>query len=220
MGKVRVCCFGVSVDGFGAGSNQTLESPMGEDGMQLHQWLFPTQFFYKMVGKPGGEEGIDNAFALRGFENVGAWILGRNMFGPVRGGWGDESWKGWWGDTPPYHVPVFVLTHHARGPLEMQGGTTFHFVTGGIHEALERAREAAAGKDVRIGGGASTIQQYLGEGLIDEMHLAVAPAVLGKGESLQGGLDLPALGYRVASHTMGERAMHVVIERQVQGSST
>ena len=213
MGKVRVCCFGVSVDGFGAGANQSLQSPMGENGMALHQWAFPTRMFCQMQGKPGGEEGVDNDFALRGFDNVGAWILGRNMFGPVRGDWGDESWKGWWGDTPPYHVPVFVLTHHARQPLEMQGGTTFHFVTGGIHEALERAREAAGEKDIRVGGGVSTIRQYLSEGLIDEMHLAQNPVVLGKGEALLAGLDLPALGYRVTSQTMGERAVHVVIER-------
>ena len=213
MGKVCVRCFGVSADGFGAGAQQSLENPMGEGGMALHQWFFPTRAFCEMVGKPGGDEGVDNDFAKRGFENVGAWILGRNMFGPVRGGWGDESWKGWWGDTPPYHVPVFVLTHHARQPLEMQGGTTFHFVTGGTDEALKRAREAAAGKDIRIGGGVSTIRQYLKGGLLDEMHLAQGPVVLGKGESLLGGLDLPALGYRVASHAMGERAMHVVIRR-------
>lgn len=211
--KVRVGCFGVSVDGFGAGSGQSLENPLGEGGMQLHQWFFPTRAFREMHGGPGGEEGVDNDFATRGFENVGAWILGRNMFGPVRGGWGDEGWKGWWGDTPPYHVPVFVLTHHARQPLEMQGGTTFHFVTGGMHEALTRAREAANGKDVRVGGGVSTVRQYLREGLLDEMHLAVAPVVLGKGESLLEGLDLPALGYRTTSHTMGERAMHVVIAK-------
>jgi dihydrofolate reductase len=166
-----------------------------------------------MHGQPGGEEGVDNDFAAKGFENVGAWILGRNMFGPVRGDWGDESWRGWWGETPPYHVPVFVLTHHARQSLEMQGGTTFHFVAGGIHEALERAREAAGGKEVRIGGGVSTIRQYLYEGLIDEMHLAVTPVVLGQGESLLEGIDLPALGYRVTSHTMGEGAMHVVMDK-------
>ncbi len=167
-----------------------------------------------MQGKAGGEESADNDFALRGFENVGAWILGRNMFGPVRGDWGDESWKGWWGDTPPYHVPVFVLTHHARAPLEMNGGTTFHFVTGGIHDALRRAREAAGEKDIRVGGGVSTIRQYLSEGLIDEMHLAQGSVVLGKGEALLPGIDLPALGYRVASQRMGERAVHVTIERQ------
>ena len=213
MSKVVVRCFGVSMDGFGAGSNQGLENPMGEGGMQLHQWFFPTRAFCEMVGKPGGEEGVDNDFARRGFENVGAWILGRNMFGPVRGGWGDHSWRGWWGDSPPYRVPVFVLTHHAREPLEMVGGTTFHFVTGGIHEALERAKEAARERDIRVGGGASTIRQYLSAGRIDEMHLAVGPVVLGKGESLFGGLDLPSLGYQVASHTMGERAMHAIVTK-------
>lgn len=213
MGKVRVCCFGVSVDGFGAGANQSLENPMGEGGMSLHQWVFPTRTFCEMLGKPGGEEGVDNDFALRGFENIGAWILGRNMFGPVRGNWGDESWKGWWGDTPPYHVPVFVLTHHARQPLEMNGGTTFHFVTGGVHEALARAREAAGEKDIRIGGGVSTIRQCLTERLIDEMHLAQGPVMVGKGESLLADIDLPELGFTVASHAMGKRAMHVVLTK-------
>ena len=213
MGKVRVCCFSVSVDGFGAGAKQSMENPMGEDGMQLHQWALATRFFRAMHGGAGGGEGVDNDFAARGFANVGAWILGRNMFGPVRGGWGDESWKGWWGDNPSYHVPVFVLTHHARQPLAMEGGTTFHFVTGGIEEALERAREAAGGKDIRVGGGVSTIRQYLAAGLIDEMHLALAPAVLGKGEALLEGINLTALGYRVTSQAMGELAMHVVMGR-------
>ncbi len=213
MSKIKVCCFSVSVDGFGAGMNQGLENPMGERGMELHQWAFATRVFREMHGGSGGEEGVDNDFAARGFANVGAWILGRNMFGPVRGGWGDESWKGWWGETPPYHVPVFVLTHHARPPLEMQGGTTFHFVTGGVGEALERAREAAGDRDIRVGGGVSTIRQYLKEGLLDEVHLAQAPVVLGNGESLLEGIDLPALGYRVVSHAMGERAMHVVVSR-------
>lgn len=218
MGKVRVCCFGVSVDGFGAGLNQSLENPIGERGLEMLQWALATRVFCEMHGSPGGGEGMDNSFAARGFENVGAWILGRNMFGPVRGGWGDERWKGWWGETPPYRVPVFVLTHHARQPLEMLGGTTFHFVTGGIQEALDRAREAADGRDIRIGGGVSTIRQYLRAGAIDELHLAVSPVMLGGGEELLAGFDLPAMGYRVASHTMGERAMHVVIGRQVQGS--
>jgi dihydrofolate reductase len=217
VGKVRVCCFGVSVDGFGAGPNQSLENLMGEGGMQLHQWAFATKMFCAMQGRPGGEEGVDNSFAVRGFENVGAWILGRNMFGPVRGSWGNESWKGWWGETPPYHVPVFVLTHHARQPLEMLGSTTFHFVTGGIEEALDRAREAAGARDIRIGGGVSTIRQYLGAGAIDELQLAISPAIMGRGEELLAGFDLPAMGYRVASHAMGERAMQVVIEKQVQG---
>jgi len=203
----------VSVDGFGAGPNQSLENPMGEGGMALHQWAFPTRMFCEMQGKAGGEEGTDNSFAMRGFENIGAWILGRNMFGPVRGDWGDERWKGWWGETPPYHVPVLVLTHHARQPLEMQGGTTFHFVTGGIQEALDRAREAANGKDIRIGGGVSVIRQYLAADAIDELHLAVSPSIMGKGEDLLAGFDLPAMGYRVRSHTMGERAMHLVIEK-------
>jgi dihydrofolate reductase len=213
MSNVRVCCFGLSIDGFGAGPNQSLKDPMGERAMDLQQWAFPTRFFCEIQGRTGGEEGIDNSFAMRGFENIGAWILGRNMFGPVRGGWGDESWRGWWGDTPPYHVPVFVLTHHARQPLVMLGGTTFHFVTGGIQEALDRAREAAGGKDIRIGGGVSTLRQYLEAALIDEIHLAVTPVILGKGEAPLAGIDLPALGFRVTSHAMGERAMHVVMSK-------
>lgn len=218
MGRVRVGCFSVSVDGFGAGPNQSLGNPIGERGLELHQWAFATRVFSEMHGRPGGEEGVDNDFAAKGFENVGAWILGRNMFGPVRGGWSDESWRGWWGETPPYHVPVFVLTHHARQPLEMHGGTIFHFVTGGIHEALDRAREAAGEKDVRVGGGISTLRQYLSASLIDEIHLAQVPVILGSGEALFAGLDLPALGYRMVSHTAAERAMHVVIERPVQNS--
>jgi dihydrofolate reductase len=213
MGKVRVCCFGVSIDGFGAGPNQSINDPIGERGLELHQWAFATRVFCEMQARVGGEEGIDNSFAARGFENVGAWILGRNMFGPVRGGWGDQRWKGWWGDTPPYHVPVFVLTHYARQPLEMLGSTTFHFVTGGMREALERAREAAGGKDIRIGGGVSTIRQYLEAGLIDEMQLALTPVILGKGEALLTGINLPALGFRVTSHAVGERAMHVVMSK-------
>ncbi|HWB32429.1 MAG TPA: dihydrofolate reductase family protein [Acidobacteriaceae bacterium] len=213
MGKVRVCCFAVSVDGFGAGVNQSAENPMGERGMGLHQWVFATRFFSEMHGGEGGEESVDNDFAVRGFENVGAWILGRNMFGPVRGPWGDANWRGWWGENPPYHVPVFVLTHYARPPLEMDGGTTFHFVTGGIEEALERAREAAGGKDIRIGGGVQTIRQYLQMRLIDEMHLVEVPALLGRGEALLEGLDLPALGYRVTSHTATEQVTHVEIAK-------
>src|SRR5580658_7062463 len=168
MSKVRVGCFSISIDGYGAGPRQSLEEPLGVGGMQLHDWFFPTRTFKNMTGQGGGETGIDDDFAAQGFDNVGAWILGRNMFGPIRGAWPDENWKGWWGDNPPYHVPTFILTHHARAPIEMEGGTTFYFVTGGIHEALDRAREAANGMDVRIGGGPNTIQQYLRTGLIDE----------------------------------------------------
>src|SRR5215216_5732800 len=167
-GRLRVHCFSISLDGFGAGPNQTIENPLGVGGESLHQWFFPTRTFRQMTGEAGGTTGVDEAFAVRGFENIGAWILGRNMFGPVRGEWPDDKWKGWWGDNPPYHVPVFVLTHHARAPITMKGGTTFHFVTDGIPSALRQAREAAKGKDVRVGGGVSTIQQYLREGLIDE----------------------------------------------------
>lgn len=181
----RVAAFSLSVDGFGAGPNQDLKNPLGVGGESLHQWFFPTRTFQKMLGKEGGAtDGADENFAARSFENVGAWILGRNMFGPIRGPWPNEDWKGWWGDTPPYHTDVFVLTHHARKPLEMKGSTTFHFVTDGIHSALDQAKKSAKGKDVRVGGGVDTIRQYLKEGLIDEMHLAVSPVLLGKGEHL------------------------------------
>jgi len=213
MSKIKVACFGISIDGFGAGLEQSLENPMGVGGMALHEWAFETRTFHQMMGKEGGSTGIDEGFAQRGFENVGAWILGRNMFGPVRGPWPDESWKGWWGTNPPYHVPVFVLTHHARDPIEMEGGTTFHFVTDGIHAALERAKAAAKGRDVRIGGGVSTIRQYLQANLIDEMHLVMSPSLLGKGESLLAGIDLPGLGYRRTEHVTTPNAMHAVFTR-------
>jgi dihydrofolate reductase len=213
--KVRVAAFAVTLDGFSAGPDQSLENPLGVDGPEMMGWFFPTKFFRDMHGdRAGGETGVDNEMAERSFVNVGAWILGRNMFGPVRGPWPDESWKGWWGDEPPYHVPTFVLTHHARKPLEMKGRTTFHFVTGGIREALARAKEAANGKDVRIGGGVATVRAYLQERLIDELHLAVRPVLLGRGESLWQGLDARALGYEVAETINGERATHVILRRR------
>ena len=211
MPKVRVNAFGVSLDGYGAGPRQDLGNPLGRGGMALHEWSHPTRTFQRLLfGKDSGTTGIDDQFVARGLENLGAWILGRNMFGPVRGAWPDESWKGWWGDNPPYHVPVFVLTHHARAPLEMQGGTVFHFVTDGIEAALARAREAAGQRDIRVGGGVATVRQYLEARLIDEMHLAMAPALLGGGEPLLAGLDLPRLGYEVAEHVPSEKATHVV----------
>jgi len=213
-GRLRVHCFGVSLDGFGAGPGQSLENPLGVGGKSLHEWFFPTRTFRQMVGADDGTTGIDDEFAVRGLQNLGAWILGRNMFGPVRGPWPDDSWKGWWGDTPPYHVPVFVLTHHARLPLTMQGGTTFHFVTEGIHAALRRAREAAGGKDVRVGGGAATIRQYLREGLIDELHLAISPVLLGSGEPLLGGIDALQLGYQCVEHVATPAALHVVLRKR------
>ena len=213
MSKLRVACFSVSADGYGAGPDQSLENPLGIGGESLHEWFFPTRTFQAMLGQPGGTAGVDDAFAVAGFNNVGAWILGRNMFGPVRGPWPDDTWKGWWGPSPPYHVPVFVLTHHPRASIEMEGGTTFHFVTDGIQAALERAREAAAGKDVRIGGGVATIRQYLQAGLVDEMHLALTPVVLGSGESLLSGLDLRALGFERTRHEGAADAMHVVLSR-------
>ena len=213
MGKLGVRCFSVSLDGFGAGPNQDLQNPLGVGGMALHDWFLATRTFQKVHGKEGGSTGIDDDFAARGFANVGASILGRNMFGPIRGAWPDETWKGWWGDTPPYHTPVFVLTHHARPSLSMNGGTTFHFVTGGIREALSLARDAARDQDVRLGGGVATIRQFLQAGLVDEMHLAVAPVLLGTGESLLAGIDLLRLGYRVSEHVATPKATHVVLTR-------
>jgi dihydrofolate reductase len=213
MAKLRVNCFGISVDGCGAGPNQSLENPLGEGGEALHDWIVSTQTFKRMQGSEDGRTGIDDDFAKRGMTNLGAWILGRNMFGPVRGPWPDQEWKGWWGDNPPYHTPVFVLTHHPRAPITMKGGTTFHFVTDGIHAALKRATEAAGGKDVRVGGGAATIRQYLQAGLVDEMHVAIAPVVLGKGEYLFAGLDIATLGYRCTEYVPTEKATHVVLSR-------
>jgi len=213
MSKLRVHGFAVSADGFGAGPQQSLENPLGVGGKALHEWAFATRTFRRMFGTEGGSTGVDDDFAARGFDGIGAWVLGRNMFGPVRGPWPDDRWKGWWGANPPYHVPVFVLTHHAREPIEMEGGTTFHFVTEGLDAALERAREAAGGRDVRVGGGVSTIRQCLEAGLVDEMHIAVAPVVLGSGEALFAGLDLPRLGYRCTRHASTDHAMHLVFER-------
>ena len=214
MSKLRVNCFAVSLDGFGAGPDQSLENPLGKGGPSLHQWFFPTRTFQRMLfGKDEGTTGLDDDFAARGIENLGAWILGRNMFGPVRGPWPDESWKGWWGANPPYHVPVFVLTHHKRASLPMEGGTVFHFVTDGFEAALKRAREAAGGRDVRVGGGPATIRQYLRAGLIDEMHLVVSPVLLGSGEPLFAGIDLVQLGYRVSEHAASKAATHVVLTK-------
>lgn len=213
-GRVRVESLTVSADGFVAGPSQSRETPLGIGGERLHEWMVATATFRRRVlGQDGGETGADDDFAARGFDGIGAWILGRNMFGPVRGPWPDASWRGWWGDTPPYRCDVFVLTHHPRAPLAMAGGTTFHFVTGGAGEALARAREAAAGADVRVGGGAATVRQYLQAGAIDSLHVVVAPLLLGGGEPLFAGLDLPALGYRVARHAPGPRALHLMIER-------
>jgi len=214
MPKLRVDAFTISIDGYGAGPDQSLENPLGAGGMALHEWAFATRTFQRMLfGKKDGRTGIDEDFAARSFENVGAWILGRNMFGPVRGPWPDEGWKGWWGDTPPYHVPVFVLTHHKRASITMSGGTVFHFVTAGIEAALRHATDAAAGKDVRLGGGVATIRQYLRAGLVDEMHLAISPILLGRGEHLLDGIDLPKLGFRLAEHVASEKATHVVLAR-------
>ena len=214
MTRVRVESFTISLDGFGAGPDQDMAHPLGVGGTELHQWAFPTRTFQRaLFGAEGGTTGIDDEFAARGFSNIGAWILGRNMFGPVRGPWPDLGWRGWWGDNPPFHVPVFVLTHHARPAIAMEGNTTFHFVTGGIHEALDRAREAAKGLDVRIGGGPNTIQQYLRAGLVDELHVAIAPVLLGRGERLFEGVDLRALGYECVQFAASEKATHAVLRR-------
>jgi dihydrofolate reductase len=213
MSKLRVQCFGMSLDGFSAGPDQSLENPLGVRGPELMEWFFATNVWKTMHGLGEGERGVDNRMAERGFENLGAWILGRNMFGPIRGEWPDDAWKGWWGDEPPYHVPVFVLTHHARAPLAMKGGTTFHFVTDGIESALAQAKAAAGARDVRLGGGVATIREYLEARLVDEMHLAVRPLLLGGGENLMQGIDLCALGYEVIDHAAGERALHVTIGR-------
>lgn len=215
MTRVRVEGFTLSLDGYGAGPNQSLDNPLGVGGTDLHQWLVQTRTFQRnLFGKDGGTTGIDEDFAARGFRNVGAWILGRNMFAPTRGPWPDDEWRGWWGDSPPYHLPVFILTHHARPPIRMEGGTTFHFVTGGIHEALDQARSAANGMDVRIGGGANTIQQYLRAGLIDEMHFAISPVLLGRGERLFESVDLRALGYECVQFLVSQKAAHTVLRRQ------
>ncbi len=221
MTRVRVEGFTISLDGFGAGPNQDLGNPLGVGGADLHQWLFPTRTLQRaLFGHDDGATGVDDDFAARGFDNVGAWILGRNMFGPVRGPWPDMNWKGWWGESPPYHVPTFILTHHARPSIEMEGGTIFHFVTGGIHEALERARVTASGRDVRIGGGAHTIQQYLRAGLIDELHIAISPVLLGAGARLFEGIDMRALGFECVQFVASEKATHVVLRRQGHGCPT
>ena len=215
MSKLRVSSFAVSIDGFGAGPNQDLENPIGVGGVALMDWFFPTRTWQHMHGNEGGEMGIDNDMAAQGMEGLGAWILGRNMFGPVRGPWPDDSWKGWWGDEPPYHTPVFVLTHHPRPPLSMKGGTEFRFVTDGIHSALQQAKEAAGKRDIRLGGGVSTIRQFLRAGLIDELHLAARPVLLGAGEALFSEMDLPALGYESVKHVAGTRATHVFLRKRV-----
>ena len=214
MSRLRVASFSLSIDGFGAGPRQGLEHPLGVGGESLHEWLFPTATLQKILfGNAGGTTGTDDEFAARGFANIGSWILGRNMFGPVRGPWRDEQWKGWWGDNPPYHCDVFVLTHHPRKSLAMEGGTVFHFVNDGIHAALAKARQAAGGRDVRVGGGVATIQQYLKERLLDELHLAISPVLLGSGERLFAGVDAAELGYRCVEHVASEKATHVVLRR-------
>ena len=214
MSRLRVHSFAISLDGYGAGPNQDLGNPLGVGGVALHEWVFGTRTFRQMLGKDGGATGIDDDFVARGFDNIGAWIIGRNMFGPVRGPWPDNVWKGWWGGTPPYHTPVFVLTNHARASIEMSGGTTFQFVTDGIHAALERAVDAANGQDVRLGGGVATIRQYLRAGLIDEMHLAMVPILLGSGECLLEGIDAPKLGYQCTELVSTPGTTHFVITKR------
>src|SRR3954470_22605151 len=214
MTRVRVHSFTISLDGYGAGPRQTRDEPLGVGGEALHDWLVKTRAFHRINGKSGGTTGVDDDIAARFGEGVGAWIMGRNMFGPIRGPWPDDAWRGWWGKNPPYHGPVFVLTHHARAPIRMEGGNAFHFVTDGIHEALKRATAAAEGKDVQIGGGVSTVRQYLAARLIDELHVAIAPKLLGSGEHLFAGIDLPALGYACTEHVTTPTATHVVLTRK------
>jgi dihydrofolate reductase len=214
MSKVRVAGFSVSLDGFSAGIEQSLDNPLGKRGPEMFQWFFHTKTFCSMVGRDGGTMGdVDDVFAQRSMENFGAFILGRNMFDAARGPWQDESWTGWWGDNPPYHAPTFVLTHHTRESLVMEGGTTFHFVTGGFEEALVLAKQAAGNKDVKIGGGAATVRQYLRAGLIDSLHLSSVPVLLGQGEPLFDGLDLHALGFSITERKASEYATHLVLEK-------
>ncbi|AJQ94507.1 dihydrofolate reductase family protein [Gynuella sunshinyii] len=213
MTRVIVSGFSLSIDGFGAGPEQSLENPLGKGGKELHTWMLGTRFFKQMIGADGGSEGIDNDYAVRSMSGFGAFILGRNMFGPIRDEWPDQAWKGWWGDNPPYHAPTFILTHYPREPIEMDGGTTFHFVTEGIEAALEKAKAAAQGKNVKIGGGVSTVRQYLAAGLIDELHLVISPVILGRGEAMFTGIDLPSLGYAVTEQVTTETALHVVLAK-------
>ena len=213
MAKIRVHTFTISLDGYGAGPEQSLKNPLGVGGRSLHDWIVPTRTFQRMIGNQDGATGPDEDLAARGIENIGAWIIGRNMFGPIRGAWPDENWKGWWGENPPYHTPVFVLTHHARTPLAMAGGTTFHFISGGVEAAAEIAIAAAKGKDVRIGGGVATIREFLSARLIDELHLAISPVLLGSGEPLFANLNLPELGYRCTKYVATAKATHVLLNR-------
>ena len=214
MSKLRVLSFAISIDGYGAGPEQDLQHPLGVGGPELMEWFFHTRLWRRMHGQEDGETGVDNGIVEQAFAGIGAWILGRNMFGPVRGPWPDESWRGWWGEEPPYHTPVFVLTHHARAPLQMAGGTEFHFVTGGIEAALEQAQAAAGAKDVRLGGGVATVRQYLRAGLVDELHLALRPVLLGRGEHLWHDIDMRALGYECTQVVAGERATHLFLHRR------
>jgi len=214
MSKLRVQSFAVSIDGYGAGPNQNLQNPLGVGGPEIMEWVFHSRFWRRMHGQDGGETGVDNRMAEQGFDGIGAWILGRNMFGPVRGPWPDNNWKGWWGEEPPYHTPVFVLTHHPREPLKMAGGTEFRFVTEGMHAALQLATAAAGGRDVRLGGGVATVREYLRAALIDELHLAISPVLLGTGEHLLNGIDMRALGYVCSEHVAGERATHVILRKR------
>lgn len=214
MSKVKIVNFSVSLDGFGAGPDQNIDNPLGVRGQELHTWMYRTKTFQKIIGKDGGAEGTDDDFVKNAFENVGAWIMGRNMFGPVRGQWKDNNWKGWWGEEPPYHVPVFVLTHYARNPVKMKGETVFYFVTNGIESALEEAEKVSGGKDIRVGGGVATIHQFLQAGYIDELQLAVSPVFLGSGENLFSGIDMYALGFNKIQRTEGEEATHIILTKE------
>ena len=217
--RLRVHAFSISIDGYGAGPDQDIDNPLGIGGMALHEWVLATRTFQRLFGNEGGSTGIDDDFAARGFHNIGAWILGRNMFGPVRGPWQDDAWKGWWGEEPPYHTPVFVLTNYPRASISMRGGTVFHFVTEGIEAALQRATDAADGRDVRLGGGVASVRQFLQAGLVDEMHIAISPILLGSGEHLLAGTDLPQLGYECTEHVSTPAAAHFVLTKRRYSSA-
>jgi dihydrofolate reductase len=212
MSRLRVHCLSMSLDGYVAGPHQSLEEPIGLGGEGLHAWMFECRTWREMTGQAGGTEGVDDGFMAVGFDGIGATVMGRNMFGPVRGPWAPvagKEWRGWWGDDPPYHHAVFVLTHHPHAPIEMQGGTTFHFVTDGIESALEQARGAAGEQDIRLGGGAATVRQYLRAGLVDDLHIAIAPILLGAGERLFDDLGDAVDRYECVEMVRGELATHV-----------
>jgi dihydrofolate reductase len=214
MSRVRVHNFSVSLDGFGTGEGQSLEAPFGHAGNRLHEWFFPTRTFRQILGDPGGTTGVDDGFASNWDRNIGAEIMGRNKFGPQRGPWADEEWKGWWGDNPPFHTPVFVLTHHPRPSIEMKGGTTFHFLDASPAEAVKVAQEAAGDLDVRIGGGPSTIREFLAGNLVDYLHVPIVPIVLGRGERLWDGLEDLESRFQIEFVSSPSGVTHLTLSRR------